>query len=154
MRCTGYHLLHDVYCVLYTVSWLCNTALSQMAHAERATVRQGFLRLMRGTANRAFLFIGDSGFDFPMPRVLRDRGIPSPREYCQAHDIPFFVPFNGKSEFGLQYDQGTHRLRQVPADQATVSTDDVDKDDDIDVGSDDYGDDGCVWSHHLLQDNE
>ena len=105
-----------------------------MAHAARATVRQGFLRLMRGTINRAFLFIGDSGFDFPMPRVLTDLGIPSPREYCRTHDIPFLVPFNGKSEFGLVYDQATHRLRQVPADQAPVSTDDNDN------GNDNYND--------------
>jgi hypothetical protein len=111
--------------VILILVWTCITlrsVLLQMAHAARATVRQGFLRLMRGIVNRAFLFIGDSGFDFPMPRVLRDRGIPSPREYCQAHDIPFLVPFNGKSEFGLVYNQATHRLRQVPADQAPVST--------------------------------
>ena len=124
-----------------------------MAHAARATVRQGFLRLMRGTINRAFLFIGDSGFDFPMPRVLTDLGIPSPREYCRTHDIPFLVPFNAKSEFGLVYDQATHRLRQVPADQAPVRTNDDDdgNDDDEDDGEDgdDVDDDNAVNSESL-----
>lgn len=92
----------------------------QIAHHQRAQGREGFLRLMRGTQNRAYLFIGDSGFDFPMPRVLTAQGVQSPREYCEEHDIPFLVPFTARSDLGLQYDHATHRLIQVPADEARV----------------------------------
>ena len=77
---------------------------------------------MQGGPNRAYLFIGDSGFDFPLPRALSDQGILSPREFCQQNDIPFFVPFNARGDFGLSYDRATHRLTQVPADEAEVSS--------------------------------
>ena len=83
-------------------------------------VRRGFLRLMRGTANRGYLLIGDLGFDFPLPQALVAQGIESPREYCEANNIGFLVPFNGRSDLGLVYDQATHRLTQVPIDQAQV----------------------------------
>ena len=75
---------------------------------------------MRGTPQRAYLFIGDSGFDFPMPRVLSGQGILSPREYCERHDIPFLVPFTGRSGLGLVYDRALHRLTQVLIEAARV----------------------------------
>ena len=49
--------------------------LYQIAEAERMQVRRGFLRLMRGTANRGYLLIGDLGFDFPLPQALVAQGI-------------------------------------------------------------------------------
>ena len=84
-------------------------------------MRRGFLKLMQGGPNRAYLFIGDSGFDFHLPREVTRQGILSPRQFCEQHDIPFFVPFTARSEFGLSYDAATHRLTHVPADQAEVS---------------------------------
>ena len=84
-------------------------------------MRRGFVRLMRGTDVRGYLLIGDSGFDFPMPRALTAQGVQSPREYCAQNDIPFLVPFNARSDFGLHYDAATHRLTQVPINQAEVN---------------------------------
>ena len=85
-------------------------------------VREGFLRLMRGTPNNGCLFIGDAGFDFPMPQALRNQGILSPHEFCEQHGIPFMVPFTARCGLGLVYDAASHTLTQVPADEATVSS--------------------------------
>ena len=96
--------------------------ITQIQYRDRARVREGFLRLMRGTANNGCLFIGDAGFDFPMPQALRNQGVLSPREFCEQNGIPFMVPFTARSGLGLMYTASTHTLTQVPAVEAMVST--------------------------------
>ena len=95
---------------------------TQIQYRDRARVREGFLRLMRGTANNGCLFIGDAGFDFPMPQGLQNQGVLSPREFCEQNRIPFMVPVTARSGLGLIYTASTHSLTQVPAVEAMVSS--------------------------------
>ena len=76
---------------------------------------------MKGTSNNGCLFIGNAGYDFPMPQVLRNQGILSPREFCEQHRIPFLVPFTARCGLSLVYDVGTHRLIQVTSTESWVS---------------------------------
>jgi hypothetical protein len=92
--------------------------MHQRVPAGQATC--GFPGLLKGTQTLGCVLITDRGFCRDLAQKYSQKGILSPREWCEAHNVLFLWPFTEDDDVGLLYDAKEHRLVLVPKDEAKV----------------------------------
>ena len=92
--------------------------MHQRVPADQATC--GFPGLLKGTKTLGCVLITDRGFCRDLAQKYSEKGILSPREWCEAHKVLFLWPFNEDDDVGLLYNPVEHRLVMVPKEEAKV----------------------------------